>query len=222
MYISKLGEMKEYYRRGFLKWHHRFAPCTSYSFASCHFLISPPTHHLSVSPPFLWVQVWISMSPLLRLQLVPITSSVCIWILLTFLYYDPRRNTIRLPYNSIFSQSTRLKAMPGGVGINLSPHHSCFLLLSACLIKLPPANPCTHKPISQSSSCPLVFICSTKPCTLCSLYPPAFQSLCNKTRIVGSPTGKMTLHVCLFLCVFVCTNITTQDSVTMAGAAVSS
>lgn len=93
--------------------------------------------------------------------------------------------------------------MPGGVGINLSPHHSCFLLLSACLIKLPPANPCTHKPISQSSSCPFIFICSTKPCTLCSLYPPAFHSLCNKKHIAGSPTGKITLHVCPFFCVCV-------------------
>lgn len=109
--------------------------------------------------------------------------------------------------------------MPGGVGINLSPHHSCFLLLSACLIKLPPANPCTHKPISPSSSCPFIFICSTKPSTLCSLYPPAFHGLYNKTHIAGSPAGKITLHVCFFLRVFVCTNSTTRDGVTRAGAA---
>lgn len=30
-------------------------------------------------------------------------------------------------------------ALPGEVGINLSSHHSCFLLLSACLIKLSPS-----------------------------------------------------------------------------------
>lgn len=42
-------------------------------------------------------------------------------------------------FNTIFSQSgVRVKAMPGEIGINLSPYHSCFLLLPACLIKLPP------------------------------------------------------------------------------------
>lgn len=42
-------------------------------------------------------------------------------------------------HGQILYAPLQLHLLSGGVGINLSPHHSRFLLLSACLIKLPPS-----------------------------------------------------------------------------------
>lgn len=79
-----------------------------------------------------------------------------------------------------------VKAMPGGVGIRLSPHHSCFLLLSVYIIKLP--YPCTHKPVSQTTlknlfhtPAPLLFASFILFLFFfCCLHLMAFLILCHK------------------------------------------
>lgn len=91
---------------------------------------------MQLTPPSMFIfAIWPPSAPYLGDALFP--ASLClvlciatyliwIWLFLTF-------------YNSIISQWGRVWAMPGEVGINLSSHHSCFLLLSACLIKLSPS-----------------------------------------------------------------------------------
>lgn len=90
--------------------------CSKYVSVIVTFAISPhstPTlTHPSSSDPCLWLSV--------------VTYLKRIWLFLTF-------------YNCIISQRGRVWAVPGEIGINLSSHHSCFLLLSACLIKLSPS-----------------------------------------------------------------------------------
>lgn len=104
-----------------------------------------------------------SLALLVALPLSPLISESDHYFIL--LYCNLKPNSVSTPSNTISSQSgIRVKAMPGGVGINLSPYHSCFLLLLACLIKLPPPQPCTHKPISQSTS------------LYTSLFPPGLSS----------------------------------------------
>lgn len=87
--------------------------------------------------------------------------------------------------------------MPGGVGINLSPHHSCFLLLSACLIKL--HHPLHPHPFNHAHTSPFLhhllsialarLPALSSSSALLNLAPfalfnlPATHSLCHDTHI---------------------------------------
>lgn len=185
--------------------------------------MSPPTHHLSVFRLFLRNPSRVlPVSLLLLLTPWPHTLALndpeSVHISPCFCC-DLALNTIRLPYSSIFSQSVREKAMPGGVGINLSPHHSCFLLLSACLIKLhhPPhphpfnhththTSPFLHHLLSiararlpaLSSSAALL---NLAPFALFNL--PASHSLCHYTHIhiyIYSSVPFFFMYMCVSAC----------------------
>lgn len=129
--------------------------------------------------------------------------------------------------------------MPGGVGINLSPHHSCFLLLSACLIKL--HHPSHPHPFNHAHTSPflhhllsiaLAFLPAlSSSSALSNLAPFAFFNLPATHSLYHYTHIHIYIHIyivaCLFfiymcVCMLMPVNSTTHNSVTMAGAAVSS
>ena len=102
--------------------------------------------------------------------------------------------------------------MPGGVGINLSPYHPRFLLLPACLIKLPPSP--MHTKAHFSINLRLLLSETSHP--LLSLSASFPQSVFKKTYIAAVQLAKRK-HVCiymLFLCLddFACDYNTTRCS----------
>lgn len=111
----------------------------------CNLPLTPPTlsphaifshNHISISPLFLWIPISFSFLPLFP-QLL---GTYC-HPLSPLSEYDHFHTPLPwLPFPScsnIFSSQSgrRVKAMPGKVGINLSPYHPYFLLLLARLIK---------------------------------------------------------------------------------------
>lgn len=107
-----------------------------------HLLLFPPPHaifsnnHISISPLFLWIPISFSF-----LLLFPQLLGTYCHPLSPLSEYDHFHTPLPwLPFPScsnIFSSQSgrRVKAMPGKVGINLSPYHPYFLLLLARLIK---------------------------------------------------------------------------------------
>lgn len=119
------------------------------SYTSCH--QSP--HITTYSPSFYLASFLLNFHVILPVTLSssapwqPLSSSLCLSPLVSefdhffiLMYCNLKPNFVSTPSNTISSQSgIRVRAMPGGVGINLLPYHSSFLLLPACLIKLPPS-----------------------------------------------------------------------------------
>lgn len=210
---------------------------TTYSSTSCH-----PSPHITTYSPRFPTSSSIPMSFLLSplIFLLPGTprhppssfTHLRIRLFFILLYCKLEPNPVNPPPDTISSPlGIRVKAMPGGVGISLSPYHSCFLLLPACLIKLLPS--AMHTQAYFSIIFPHFFLhllfLPSKTCFLYCLYVPASHWLCKKhPRLHSNWQQYMCLHnyvcvsvswwLCLHLHVCACESI----AATMAAAAVSS
>lgn len=185
-------------------------PHSPSAICSCHLLLTTFPSSVAPIPPLL-PKCWI-VPPTLPLDHT-LTSPTCpqqpesvhvpVW---------PRHNlalnAMRHPY--IVSQSgrrrrskkwrRRRRVMPGGLGINLSPHHSCFLLLSACLIKLhhrrpptPSATPPTERTQTHFSINSLYHSCP--PPALFSPFHPLLKTLDIFLLLPASHPHFLSVHI---------------------------